>query len=624
MATAEGQDKQETGSSPALREQLAERLGDLCTQVRNRRKDRELSWLNNHAAWMAKEQGRAQYKSDDFKHYIPVARRAIERNVIRGTQMLMPSPDFFEVYPGDDFDLAAGRQAQAVRVFMAYLHTDADRIPARRNITQLFRCLQLYDRAIVKNTVQVIDVPVSFAGRIGRIQEVWPVQRVVDPFQFYVWPETVTSVTDAQIQFEDVMMPWGEYEEHVTKGHCDPIDRSELGKPEWPHHWKTRLAHQGLTEPDAVSQGIQPDFAGQGEQKASMPPQGFVALTEIWFPMNGAQCKAWLVWNVPKAPRITRLQRARYPIPPYRMALGRPIPGEHHTTGIMDDLEPLQVLYNDQVNQGEESRVIASVPPVVVDVNQVARADSLVFGPRKKWQMQSVEGAKVLNVPDVSLSAVRAKQETLALINSLGGGGGYSEGQPTRGMPRAGFAVTGLISLAMGDIKDLAEIIEQEIMTPSLGDHYRNTLMFVPRMQIMRVPGTADYPPATMTVEDLAGSWRFRWTGTLQSQDQQMRAQKLVGALTLLVKAEPGLNAQGFELNWPDLIKRAWRDGLGERGLENIVRPMSPDRLALMRAQALNEAGGPPPGPGGPSVPGSPGDAAAIIGRALAASPTEG
>jgi len=601
-------------ASAALKKQLGDRLGGLCRSVRERRKPREETWLNNHAAWKAVENGRAQYKSEDFKHYIPVVRRAIERFIIRGVQVLMPSPSFFEVYPGDEFDQGNGKAAESVRTYMMHLHTNPDRIPTRRNFAQLLRCLLLYDRAIVKNEVQVIDVPVDYAGYKGRIQEVWPTQRVVDPFAFYVWPETVTDISHAQLIFEDVMMPWSEYDAHAKKGICDPIRREDLGKPEWPHHHTMRLSHMGLTEPDAVSQGIQPD-SETGQQRAIAPPQGFVALTEAWFPLNGGIAQAWLVWNVMDQPRVTRLQKARYPIAPYRMALARPLPGEHYTTGLMDDLEPLQILYNDQMNQGEESRSIAAVPPVIVDTQQINRADSLVFGPRKKWLMNGADAVKVLAFPDVSVNAVRARQETLALINSIGGGGGMTEGQPTRGLPRAGFAVTSLISLAMGDIKDSAEIIEQEIATPSLADHHRNTIAFVPKQQLMKIPGTADYPPKTMTIDDLMGHWGFRWIGTLQAQDQQVRAQRLMAGVQTLAKAEPQLNMQGYEINWPDLLKMAWRDGLGERGLEHIVRPMDPQRFAMLQQRMALEASG---GPGGPKVPGGPEDAARTVARGLA------
>src|SRR5882724_11744718 len=72
--------------------------------VRSRRRTIDEEDLRNHAAWRG-IRTRFFYDSDNFKHYIPAARRAIERFVSRAVQMLMPTERFFEVYPGDEISL---------------------------------------------------------------------------------------------------------------------------------------------------------------------------------------------------------------------------------------------------------------------------------------------------------------------------------------------------------------------------------------------------------------------------------------------------------------------------------------------------------------------------------------
>src|SRR5262245_38522285 len=102
---------QQTGNTN-LQAELSTRLVALLKDVRDRRKPREQTqWLSNQAAWMAKSIGREQYVSDTFKHYIPIGRRATERFVVRVTQTLLPSPRFFEVFPGNEYDLQAGKTA---------------------------------------------------------------------------------------------------------------------------------------------------------------------------------------------------------------------------------------------------------------------------------------------------------------------------------------------------------------------------------------------------------------------------------------------------------------------------------------------------------------------------------
>lgn len=603
-------------------EQLAQRYATLIMQVRDRRKTWDDIKLRNHAAWHARSTGREQYKSEMFNHYIPVVRRAAERFIVRATQTLLPTPKFFEVFPGDEYDVAMGRSADSVRAFHHYNMTQ--RLKIRRLVNQLLRTLFLYEQAIVKTGVRLTDAPVQFGMYSGQLREVWPHSRAVDPFSFYVWPETVTDIEDALLVFEDIMMPYQEYEGFAQRKVAQPIIQRELGKPEWPRHLTERLQHLGMADPDDANTG-QGNGTGSGERadEQLQRPENFVALTELWPKIGGRFYQMWLAWNVPKGPRLVRFNAAPYPVPPYRKGTMRPLPSEHYTSGMMDDLEPLQILYNDQVNQTEEARAITSVPPIIIDPSLVGRGDSIKFGPRQRWYV-SPEGVQIPKIPDTSVNGLRAQQHTLTLINSLGGAGPTTEGQPQRGLPRAGFAVTSLISLAMGEIKDGGEIIEQDVLTPMLMDTHRWTMAFVPPTQLMRIPGTSAFPdPRTMTLNDLAGGWHFQWVGTLQSQDQQVRAQRLLAAIQQLGAVEAQLQMQGWMINWPDLLKMAWRDGLGERGVEQIVVPMPPEMRMQMMLQQLGAAGGAGGGSGKPSTgakgkaPSGPEQAARQVSRVL-------
>ena len=608
--------------SSTLKEKMAERLTGTIVHVRDRRRPEELVWLNNHAAWKATANGRQMYNSPTFRHYIPVVRRAIERFVVRCTQTLIPSPDFFEVYPGNEMDAMAGKAAEAVRVYMGHLLTD--RIKIRRLCTQLVRSLLLYNRAVTKTSVQVVDkVPFQWAKWSGSISEVWPTARVVDPFSFYVWPEVVSELEDAQLVFEDVMIPYSQYAEWSTQGLCDPINREDLGTPEWPYHWRTRLGILGFTDPNSIpNQGALIEEEISPKVTTPKAAEQFVALTEAWSIQGSRLIMVWIVWNAAGGNKIVRVIDRGYPALPYLMALARPIPGEHYTNSMMDDLEPLQILFNDQVNQSEEARAIATTPPVVIDVAGVGRSDQLEFGPRKKWLVDP-NGVKLLEIPDTSMSGIRAQNITLSQINSLGGAGSMTEGAPTRGLPRGSGAVSQLISLSMGDIKDVAEILEGEILTPLMKHLFRLTLAFTPSQQVMQIPGSQDFPPATLDAGTLMGGWTFRWVGSLQAQDQQMRAQRMVGALGMLAKLQPALMQAGKTLNWGYLLKRSWRDAMGERGAEEIVLDMPPPPPPQPGMPPGMPPGALPPSGGGggqaPPLPSGPGDMEKLMGQASGA-----
>ncbi len=568
------------------RREMARRLGPLITDVRQRRLPVEQKWLNGHAAWMATRK-RFFYDSPQFKHFIPIARRAIERTVVRGVQSLFPVEPPFEVFPGDELDIQAGRSAESVRVYMTYLLTK--RIQMRKLATMWLRSLMLYHRAIARNTVEVVELLTPH----GRWAQVWPTSRAVDPFSFYVWPETAVDFSQALLVFEDMMLPWQEYDRQAQEGVAQRIQPDELTTPEWPLHITERLSDQSMTDPSTTRDG--------GRTRDGVPVGRFVSMTELYLRAQSVWFKGWLVWNVQDGPRLTRFHPAKYPEPPYRMALARPLPNEHYTSGMMDDLEPLQVLFNDQVNQSEEARVIASNPPVILDAADIGRTDSYVYGPRKKWFVTDPsKPPTTLSLPDTSLASVRAAQMTLALVNSLGGSNPSTEGQPTRGLPRAGGAVLSLLSLAMADTKELSMIVENELLTPTLADLHRLTLQFVPRSQLIKIPGTHAYPPQTISVDDLYGDWQLRWVGPQHAEEIRGRAQAIAQLAAGLAKIAPILQQQGWAVNWAALVKRAWRDTVGERGVEDIITP-------IQQAPALDPAMLPQlvtmlqqAGPGGP------------------------
>src|SRR5262249_713723 len=276
---------------------------------------------------------------------------------------------YFEVYPGDEIDLAEGKKAAGVRAWL--LHLLETKIQIRKLIAQLTRSLLIFRRCVLKTSVTIIDVPVISQSRTrARLRQIWPSARVVDAMSFYVWPETATSIADCALIFEDVMMPWTEYASFVEQGVADPIDFNDLTTPEWPYHLIQRMAYSGLTDPSGsqtayVSAQEKPrlyDAAGNPVKKV-LPnaAQTFVALTEAWMPTTEGWKQAWIVWNVSPNPRCVRLQPSEYPEPVYLWANMRSLPNETYTTGAGNDLEPMQVLFNDQVNQSEEARSVAGL-----------------------------------------------------------------------------------------------------------------------------------------------------------------------------------------------------------------------------------------------------------------------
>lgn len=582
---------------------LAERFGPMIVDLRSRRKPTEENWLLFYAAWRAKNT-RSFFRSEIFQHYLPAARRSVEKFVKRAAQMLIPSSDFFEVYPASSESQSPGQdldaRAEAVQAYLSYVWRK--RIKVYPLVRKMLRHYALYGRAIAKCGVEVTTVP-RLVPRGRKLVEdldvqVWPTVRVVDPFMFYVFPETESDVDKAVMIVEDNMMPFDTYQKYVTTKAMgvQSIEQGDLTAPVWPDHQVRRLQQQAMPEPTALS-----SVQDEADKRKNEVVQ-FVSLSEVWYREEGRWKMCWLAWNVKSpgstTPRCVRISNDSPPRHPYRVAIDREITGEQYSTGMMDDLEPIQILVNDQLNMTMEGQATQFSPPAVIDPDLVSRPQSLVFRPRAKWFMKP-EGVKWLTPADTTDAGFRGIQFSMGLMDDYSGAGSLADGRPQRNMPRAGFAVSSLMSLSLSDTKDAAQIIEDCVLTPLLGDTYRLTALLVPEDQIIRIPGANGVKPRRLSVSDLYGDFEFQWVGSMQSQDYQVRAQRLVGVLGIIARLAPNigsqLQAEGKMMDWEYLFRRVWREGLGERGAGSFIRRMTQEELQftqqmlMMQAQAASK-----------------------------------
>src|SRR3990167_10002555 len=103
-----------------------------------------------------------------FSHFIPAARRALEKFTVRGAQMVVPSADFFEVFPGDIDGAEGDAEANSIRSWLRYVLVK--RIKAYTFARTCFRMWGLYGRVVTKSGVEVL----SITERDGRVtKQVW-------------------------------------------------------------------------------------------------------------------------------------------------------------------------------------------------------------------------------------------------------------------------------------------------------------------------------------------------------------------------------------------------------------------------------------------------------------------
>lgn len=545
-----------------LMRQMSGELIDRTVGIRQRRRWVEQRWLDCYRAWMNisfDDRFRASLTSPN-DYNVPAARRAVERTVVRGVKLLTPNVKWFEMQPIDTW---SEEKAENVDKFMWYVLRK--RINSRSNISQLVRCMVMYGICHLKTSVTVQN------------GQVWPSQRAVDPFAFYTYPETASTADEAELCFEDFLIGYDKYASMASRNimGLEEINRHDLTAPDWPYHLTERLAHQGITQPGQDMSEARDKVGKELEATGS----SFVSLTSMWLPKDDKLFQVYIVNNLKGGPCIKSFIQSEYDTPLYRTVVHRALPSELYTNSSLDDITELNTMHNDDFNKFHEA-VDRAAGFTAINADMMTRADQLKVAPGALLKMHGDprELISYISPPDVSAEILRAVQIELGLINSLGGNGTIAEGQPGRNMPRAGGAVNSLVNLAMADIQDIAELIEQGALTPSLSDIYKVSKQFIPDYQLMRIPGgKALYhgqESSILTQSDITGDYEFEWVGSLQFQDEQQNAQRMMVWLNLMPTLQPMLAQQGHMFNAVALIKLIWRYSLGQRGLSDVVIPI--------------------------------------------------
>lgn len=563
--------------------------------VRQRRKFIEYNWLLNYRAWQGwPSQSYTLPLPDGAIHYfIPHARRAIERNVSRVTKLLMPRTEWFQVLPND---MSSYASAEAVQSVYNYFYTK--KLKTKRLISSWARCLYLYDFAVCSTALKIEGSDEN--------PSVWPLHRDVDPFNFYIFPDTAATVEDALLIFEDRIIPWQVYnslvdQENPKTSYYEYINPNELTNPEWPYHLIERLAYRGISNPSDFTQGTGNypryteaqvnEFKTATSNKLSAQNKVFVSLTKVYFRLSQAWYVAEICNNTPQ-PRVVRLDDVEC-LPLYRWCAVRALPGELYLNSPMEDIRTLQDLTNTTLSQLEANRQVITEPPIAIDSAAVGRLEPYTFQNRKWWKLNGNpnELIKQLDLRDTLDDSLKAFQVYLAQINSLAGAGTIAEGQPGRNMPRAGFAVDSLINLALTDLEDVANSMEQELLTTMLSDAYHIFNEYIPPSQVMKIPGKAKEMPQAYTTEDLYGDYTFSWVGASGFQDVQQTADKFMRFLELMInpQIQQMLQQQGQRVDLSNLIKMIYTTGIGERGLSNIIIPIPEQELEQIAQQSAQQ-----------------------------------
>jgi len=557
--------------------------------ARQRRRFVEFEWLQNYRAY----QGWPSYSyifplPDGAIHYfIPHARRTIERGSSRIKKLLLPRNKFFQTIPRDLFSYEAHMNAGAVDGLLDFIYSE--KIDRNTVIGGLVRSLQLYDFSVLGTSVKVEK------------DEVWPSQTAKDPFSFYVFPDTAINRDEAQLIFEDIVIPYQVYYSFVDRDNPDtslyeyiPVDKFK--NPVWPYHLVERLAYRGLSSPSDFMQGTGNytrrteadlrDISTKVITSLTEQSRKFVQASKVYFRIQSTWYYCVVAYNL-EEPCLLRLDEEEN-TPLYRWTVERPLPGELYVSSQMDDIRELQSLSNNALSQVESNRSVVAEPPVARDRNQATRTEQYVYKPRAIWDVEGDPNNifKNIEVKDTGPEGIRAFQIYLGLMDR-GNGGTIAEGQPGRNMPRAGFAVNNLVNLSLADTEDSATCIESGLLTPGMSDVYHVCIEYIPTSQILQIPGKAGQAPRAFNKLDLRGSYTFKWQCALEFRDTQQVADSLMKLFEILANPQTIqlLQMQGYSINFQELIQTLYVYSIGEEGLVDIITKAQPVQQGMQPGQ---------------------------------------
>lgn len=562
-------------SAELTKEKLGTQLREQIVAIRDRRRTIELRWLKSRRIWMDADLERRYIPENGIFRSVPSARRVSERTITRCVAMIMPVlAKRFDIQPAT---VPSQQNLTNVDSYMNYVYKK--RIPTRSIISQLARCTLIYGRPVLKTSVRVYN---------GRV---WPIQRAVDPFAFYMFPETASDFEDCEIVFEDYLFSYDKYAALSKKyDWLDHINVTDLGKPDWPYHLTERLAYSGITDPTQNVANLI-EYTSDQLRKTTT---AFVSLTEVWLKREDKLYQVFVAWNLKGGPKTVGFIRSPYDEPLYRTVSHRPLPGETYTNAQFEDISDLELLQRDQLNKFQDA--VDWEQGFVITNEQ--RTEQWRAKGRSIWRTSGDprNDVQFVQPPISSTNQLRAWQIYLGMMNSMGGAGTIAEGQPGRNMPRAGGAVNNLINLGMADIEDMAKLLEGSILTQGAADVFSVT-QFIPESQLIIVPGAETDINGTKSSiirkQDLAGSFEFEWIGSSQYQDEGSRAQRVLIFLNMVSQPNmmQALAQRGYTPDFVELLRMSWRYVLGERGLSDVLVKVS-DMQAIVASEQPKPAGG--------------------------------
>jgi hypothetical protein len=521
--------------------------------------------------------------------YLPVYRKIRSTRISQLSRGLFPSDDYLDVAalePGREPDAEAGK---------AYLQWELDiNAKLRTRIKPFLASFEDYGTGVMKYWYAKELMPRGRGGweklASGVMAPTHSMEQYscegfrVSPrnlYNFYVYPATAQSLDEASLAFEDIRVP-----------------REELLRMQALKRWAnvdTALADSTETNPNVRDQQADRGFADiEGSQKDT-PLGGIKTVTEVWVMMplpdkayvNGEQPGTWLPTRVVicgKAVLLVERNPTFLQKPPYLVARQDTKAGLFYGTGTGFTVRGLQHLINDFSNQTNDCGQYSLNPLALINPGQVVGPFPALSPGAVIRTTDPQKGVNFIRPPAELIQYGSQLQGTyMGLMMDFSGAPPVLQG--TKG---AGTATSTQILQhnASAPLQDIVEDIENEVMVPLMEAAWFLGQQFRDKTVMAMVAGR----PVEVRPEQLSLRAQFRWLASSQAANRAQRASQAMQLIQAVAPLVPLLQQTGYQVDFPTLLARIYRDGFGFRDFDKFISkmPMAPMGMPGMPPGAMS------------------------------------
>lgn len=572
-----------------VRERVKKEIVPLMDNARQDRAKLNFDWARYHKAWSKEHEFQSYQGKSNI--YMPTTKRGVETLVAQVVSATFPGDEFFAVEPDRQ---EYGEMAMDVQVLEQNRAEDAKiRQHAEAYYRQLFmkgnsparvhwksKSYQTVKRkkaAMQENDLYNVmlqgkpEMETSYEG---------PCFTPVVMEDFYAWPPNVNNLEDASIVFEDFTTTKRELMRDVQSGKYYGPEVEAAGgarNTEKEAADNDRLSSQGLIAPQGGDQKGGNKFIDASHVYCEFDPGAKDEESE-------SNCRPFC-FTITKDGKVLRAVEARFTCPgaPHPYVLGRlgQIVGRLYGSGTVEDIYPLQLLLNDQVNQAMDIATWVLNPGIVSNPNVLMTALTEFFPGFQVLATDVNNAIKEFRPPQemIQSSAVLMTQ-TQSWIQELMGAmpvlsGGSAPGRAFRTATGVGTAQ----SNAQLPLQQIVRSQETDTWQPTMKRFWALDRAFAKDPVLISAGGPFALQAArSINPMQLYGDYRFRWNASTQMQNIQVRGQQIMQALQVLANpmTMQALGQMGVRVNLAPLITRLMRDVFGFRDTDKILLQGSP------------------------------------------------